>query len=64
MPAACRAESAILAQAQLEALAKELERTHPGAAAGRALAAPTMRKTPGRVSAGQGPLSLCRGDRI
>ena len=32
MRAAYRAESAILAQAQLEALAKELERTHPGAA--------------------------------
>jgi transposase-like protein len=33
MRAAYRADSAILAQAQLEALAKELERTHPGAAA-------------------------------
>jgi len=33
MRAAYRAQSAILAQAQLEALAKELERTHPGAAA-------------------------------
>jgi len=33
MRAAYRAESALLAQAQLEALAKELERTHPGAAA-------------------------------
>lgn len=32
MRAAYHAESAILAQAQLEALAKELERTHPGAA--------------------------------
>jgi len=29
---ACHAESALLAQTQLEALAKELERTHPGAA--------------------------------
>jgi hypothetical protein len=33
MGAAYRAESAILAEAQLEALAKELDRTHPGAAA-------------------------------
>ena len=33
MRAAYRAESAILAEAQLEALAKELDRTHPGAAA-------------------------------
>jgi len=33
MRAAYRADSAILAEAQLEALAKELERTHPGAAA-------------------------------
>jgi transposase-like protein len=33
MRQAYHAESAILAQAQLEALAKELERTHPGAAA-------------------------------
>jgi putative transposase len=33
MRQAYRAESAIVAQAQLEALAKELERTHPGAAA-------------------------------
>jgi putative transposase len=33
MRAAFRAQSAILAEAQLEALAKELERTHPGAAA-------------------------------
>ena len=33
MRAAYRAQSAILAQAQLEALAKELQRTHPGAAA-------------------------------
>src|SRR5450830_488854 len=33
MRAAYRAQSAVLAQAQLEALAKELERTHPGAAA-------------------------------
>ncbi len=32
MRAAYRAESAILAAAQLEALAKELERIHPGAA--------------------------------
>jgi putative transposase len=32
MRAAYRAESAIVAEAQLEALAKELERTHPGAA--------------------------------
>ncbi|MDQ6728080.1 MAG: IS256 family transposase, partial [Actinomycetota bacterium] len=32
MRAAYHAESALLAQAQLEALAKELERTHPGAA--------------------------------
>jgi putative transposase len=32
MRAAYRAESAILAEAQLEALANELERTHPGAA--------------------------------
>jgi len=32
MRAAYRAESALVAQAQLEALAKELERTHPGAA--------------------------------
>ena len=32
MRAAYHAESAILAEAQLEALAKELERTHPGAA--------------------------------
>ena len=32
MRAAYHAESAILAQAQLEALAKELQRTHPGAA--------------------------------
>jgi len=32
MRAAYRAESAIIAQAQLQALAKELERTHPGAA--------------------------------
>ena len=32
MRAAYRAESAIVAQAQLEALAHELERTHPGAA--------------------------------
>jgi len=33
MRAAYHAESAILAEAQLEALAKELQRTHPGAAA-------------------------------
>ena len=33
MRAAYHADSAILAEAQLEALAKELERTHPGAAA-------------------------------
>jgi len=33
MRAAYRAQSAILAEAQLEALAKEVERTHPGAAA-------------------------------
>lgn len=33
MRAAYHAESAIVAEAQLEALAKELERTHPGAAA-------------------------------
>ena len=33
MRAAYQAESAILAEAQLEALAKELQRTHPGAAA-------------------------------
>jgi len=33
MRQAYHAESALLAQAQLEALAKELERTHPGAAA-------------------------------
>jgi putative transposase len=33
MRAAYHADSAIVAQAQLEALAKELERTHPGAAA-------------------------------
>ena len=33
MRAAYQAESAILAEAQLEALAKELDRTHPGAAA-------------------------------
>jgi putative transposase len=32
MRAAYRAESAILAEAQLETLAKELQRTHPGAA--------------------------------
>jgi len=32
MRAAYRAESPILAEAQLEALAKELDRTHPGAA--------------------------------
>ena len=32
MPAAYRAESALAAQAQLEALAKELDRSHPGAA--------------------------------
>jgi hypothetical protein len=32
MRAAYRAESAIVAEAQLEALAQELERTHPGAA--------------------------------
>ena len=32
MRAAYHADSAIVAQAQLEALAKELERTHPGAA--------------------------------
>src|SRR5665648_658341 len=32
MRAAYRAQSAILAEAQLEALAKELQRTHPGAA--------------------------------
>ncbi len=31
MRAAYRAESALIAQAQLQALAKELERTHPGA---------------------------------
>jgi hypothetical protein len=35
MRAAYRAESAIVAEAQLEALAKELERSHPGAAATR-----------------------------
>jgi transposase-like protein len=33
MRAAYHAESAVLAEAQLEALAKELQRTHPGAAA-------------------------------
>ena len=33
MRAAYHADSALMAQAQLEALAKELERTHPGAAA-------------------------------
>jgi putative transposase len=32
MRAAYRAESALIAEAQLEALAKELDRTHPGAA--------------------------------
>ncbi len=32
MRAAYHADSALLAEAQLEALAKELERTHPGAA--------------------------------
>jgi putative transposase len=32
MRAAYHADSAIVAEAQLEALAKELERTHPGAA--------------------------------
>ena len=52
MRRAYHAESALAAQAQLEALAKELERTHPGAAgvAARGHGRDTDRAAPGRAA--------------
>ena len=72
MRAAYHAESALDAQAQLEALAKELERTHPGAAASlreglaetltilRLDVPPTLARTLRSTNAIESMISICR----
>ena len=72
MRAAYHAESAILAEAQLEALAKELERTHPGAAGSlreglsetltvlRLGVPPTLARTLRSTNSIESMISICR----
>ncbi|HEX7463104.1 MAG TPA: IS256 family transposase [Dermatophilaceae bacterium] len=72
MRAAYQAESAILAEAQLEALAKELERTHPGAAGSlreglsetltvpRLGVPPTLARTLRSTNSIESMISICR----
>jgi putative transposase len=72
MRAAYHAESALLAEAQLEALAKELERTHPGAAGSlreglpetltvlRLGVPPTLARTLRSTNSIESMISICR----
>jgi putative transposase len=72
MRAAYHADSAILAEAQLEALAKELERTHPGAAGSlregltetltvlRLGVSPTLARTLRSTNSIESMISICR----
>ncbi len=72
MRAACHADSAILAEAQLEALARELERTHPGAAGSlregltetltvlRLGVPPTLARTLRSTNSIESMISICR----
>ena len=71
MRAAYHADSAILAEAQLEALAKELDRTHPGAAGSlregltetltvlRLVVPPTLARTLRSTNSIESMISIC-----